>query len=177
MKWYDMPGALTGLECEPAYLEKLAIDADAEPGRQTAPGRKAPRRACSWVRKRRFKKKMVRRFLSINPDLDYSGLCGTDCRPGIWLRIPSYEDDGFYDPRMIYLFNTYTKVFLSPRGDLRKYHGDVFPDGSSYALGRKDKDAAKITNRRIRRHANDAEPVGSYSFCRKLYGPLIDEVW
>lgn len=30
VEWYDMPGALADFERHPAYLEKLAVDADAE---------------------------------------------------------------------------------------------------------------------------------------------------
>lgn len=79
--------------------------------------------------------------------------------------------------KMTYSFNPYTRVFLSLRGDLRKYHGAAFPSRSSYALRPKDKDAAKITNRRIRRHSLDEDMSSRYSYCKKYYGPLIDEIW
>lgn len=76
--WYEMPGALDNFEHDPAYLEKLASEVDAEPVRNASPaGRRAARRAdCSWVKKRRYKKKMVRRFLTINPDMQYSKIDG-----------------------------------------------------------------------------------------------------
>jgi len=119
-----MPGALDNFERNPAFHEKLAIDADIEPVRNVMPANKQAFRQidCSWVKKR-------------------------------------------------------TRVFLSLRGDLRKFHGAAFPIRSSYALGPKDKDAAKITNRRIRRHALDEDMCRSYSYYKKLYGPLIDEIW
>ena len=177
--WYDMPGALDDFESHPAYLEKLVVDADDEVTREnvlTHTNAKS-RNVCSWIKKRKHKKKMVRRFLSINPDMDYAQLHGMRCEPAIYLCIPSYNEGDYYDPKITYSFNPYTRVFLSLRGDLRKYHGAAFPIRSSYALGPKDKDAAKITNRRIRHRALDDETVGSYSYCKKLYGPLIDEIW
>lgn len=179
MNWYDMPGALDDLEYNPAFLEKLEIDVDDAPVKKVTPTSKRDvnRTNCSWVKKRQFKKKMVRRFLTINPDMDYSELHGMRCSPAIYLCFPAYNDGDFYDPKITYSFNPYTRVFLSLRGDLRKYHGAAFPICGSYALGSKDIDAAKITNRRIRRHAFDEETSHSYSYCKKLYGPLIDEIW
>ena len=179
VKWHDMAGALDDFESHLAYLEKLAVDAVVEVTTDVIPTseKKKARIVCSWVRKRKHKKKMVRRFQTINPDMDYSKLYGMRCSPAIYLCFPSYNEDGYYDPKMTYSFNPYTKVFLSLRGDLRKYHGAAFPIRGSYALGSKDKEAAKITNRRIRRHALDENMSSSYSYCKKLYGPLIDEIW
>lgn len=179
VEWYDMPGALDDFERHPAYLEKLAVDADAETVKKgkSVNVKSTDRRVCSWVKKREYKKKLVRRFLTINPDMDYSKLYGMRCSPAIYLCFPSYNEGDYYDPKMTYSFNPYTRVFLSLRGDLRKYHGAAFPVRSSYALGPKDRDAAKITNRRIRHHALDEETPRNYSCCKKLYGPLIDEIW
>ena len=178
-EWYDMPGALDDFESHPAYLEKLAIDAVAEVTTDVIPAgeKKKARSVCSWVKKRKYKKKLIRRFLTINPDMDYTKLRGMRCSPAIYLCFPDYNNGDFYDPKMTYSFNPYTRVFLSLRGDLRKYHGAAFPSRSSYALGPKDKDAAKITNRRIRRHSLDEDMSSSYSYCKKHYGPLIDEIW
>lgn len=179
VEWYDMPSALDDFESHLAYLEKLAVDANAEVITDVIPAseKTTNHSDCSWVKKRKHKKKMVRRFLTINPDMDYSKLCGMRCSPAIYLCFPSYNEGEYYDPKMTYSFNPYTRVFLSLRGDLRKYHGVAFPIRGSYALGSKDKDAAKITNRRIRRHALDEDMSSSYSYCKKLYGPLIDEIW
>ena len=169
MNWHEMPGALDDLEHNPAYLEKMAIDADAEPieNVKSSSKRAVNRDNCSWVKKRKYKKKMVRRFLTINPDMDYSKLYGMRCSSAIYLCLPEYHNGDFYDPKMTYSFNPYTRVFLSLRGDLRKYRGAAFPVRGSYALGSKDKDAARITNRRIRRHALDDEmSSSSYSYCK-----------
>lgn len=176
VNWYDMPGAMIDLESHPAFLEKVAID-DVEQEFPRAMRKTRSKRMNAWVSKRNHKKKLIRRFLSVNPDMDYSKLCGTSCSPAIYLCIPSYNDGDFYDPKMTYNFNPYEKIFLSPRGDLRKYHGAVYPIRGSYALGHKDKDASKITNRRVRKLAHDDEMVYRHSYCKKAYGPLVDRIW
>lgn len=74
VEWYDMPGALDDFESHPAYPQKLTIDAAVEVTTDEIPaGEKTKARSvCSWVKKREYKKKLVCRFLSINPDMDYS---------------------------------------------------------------------------------------------------------
>ena len=131
----------------------------------------------AWVSKRNHKKKIIRRFLSVNPYMDYSKLCGTGCSPAIYLCIPSYNDGDYYDREMTYNLNPYEKIFLSPHGDLRKYRGTVYPIRGSYALSHKDKDASKITNRLIRKYALDDELICSHSYYKKVYGPLVDRIW
>lgn len=120
-EWYDMPSALDDFESHPAYLEKLAVDADDEETTDTISANKKAkaRSVCSRIKKRKHKKKMVRRFLSINPDMDYAKLHGRRCEPAIYLCIPSYNEGDYYDPKSTYSFNPYTKVILSLRGDLR----------------------------------------------------------
>lgn len=178
-KWYDMPGALDDFESNPAYFEKMEVDAYTEPVRKPSSiGKQADaRNTCSWIRKHKYKKKMVRRFLSINPDMEISKLNGMRCDPGIYLNTPYYEDGYYYDPRITYSFNPYTRIFLSRRGDLRKYHGAVSYIQGSFALGSKEKDAVKLTNRRIRHHALDEEAINRYSSCKKLYAPMTDNLW
>ena len=139
INWYEMPGALDNLENNPAYLEKIAIDAEPEQNAAVTITHRQLRSTCSWIEKRNYKKKMVRRFLSINPDMDYSKLDGTTCGAAIYLCFPDYNDGDFYDPKMVYSFNPYSRVFLSPRGDLRKYHGAASFCRGSYTLGCKDK--------------------------------------
>lgn len=176
LNWYDLPGALDDFENNPAYLEKLETDSEEEiETEEKFCERKAT--TCTWFKKRNYKKKMVRRFLSINPDMDYSKSYGMRCSPAIYLCFPSFEEDGFYDPKMTYTFNPYTHIFLSPRGDLWKYHGEAFPIRSSYALGRKDKVTARITNRRIRHLAVDEDISNSYTYLKKSCSPMINRIW
>ncbi len=174
-----MPGALDDFESNPAYLEKLAVDADVETTKKVIPLREktTDRSDCSWVKKRKYKKKMIRRFLSINPDMDYSKLDGVRCSPAVYLCFPFYNDGDYYNPKMTYSFNPHTGVFLSLRGDLRKYHGKTSIVRGGYILSAKDRYTAKITNRRICYNALDDETPSCYSYCKKLYGPLIDEIW
>lgn len=109
--WYEIPGALEDFENNPAYHEKLAIDADIELVKNVKPANKQTfcRTDCSWVKKRIYKKKLVRRFLTINPDMDYSKLHGMRCSPAIYLCFPDYNNGDFYDPKMTYSFNPYTQ--------------------------------------------------------------------
>lgn len=57
INWYEMPGVLDNFELNPAYHEKLAIDADIEPVRNMVPANKQAFRQidCSWVKKRKYK--------------------------------------------------------------------------------------------------------------------------
>lgn len=176
--WFDMAGALEGFDSNPEYLEKMTIDYAAADGKNVVQKRRSESiHACAWVRNRNHKKKLIRRFLSINPDMDYSKLSGTRCEPAIYLCFPEFNDGKFFDPKMEYNFNPYSRVFLSPRGDIRKYHGEVSPCRGSFALGRKEKEVSRITNRRIRHlNASDELPT-SHSYCKKLYGPLKDDLW
>lgn len=115
VEWYDMPGALDDIESHPAYLEKLAIDAEVEVTTDVilASEKAKDRSVYSWIKKRKHKKKMFCRFLTINPDMDYSKLYGMRCSPAIYLCFPSYNEGDYHDPKMTYSFNPYTRVFLS----------------------------------------------------------------
>lgn len=139
LNWYDMPGELDDFENNPAYLDKAEIDDKAEQNTTITISHGKIRSTCAWIKKRNYKKKIVRRFLSINPDMDYSMLGDTRCSPAIYLCFPDYNNGNFYDPKMTYSFNPHNRIFLSPRGDLSKYHGTVSPYCGSYALEHKDR--------------------------------------
>lgn len=113
VEWYDMPGALDDFESHPAYLEKLAIDAVVEVTADVIPAgeKKKARSVYSCVKKRKHKKKLIRRFLTINPDMDYTKLHGMRCSPAIYLCFPDYNNGDFYDPKMTYTFNPYIHSF------------------------------------------------------------------
>ena len=176
MKKCDMFDALNDIENNPLYKEKVSMDLAMEASTPTRNGRRT-NKTCAWVKKRNYKKKMVRRFLSANPDMDFSAFRGTNCSSGIYLRYFDYNNGDYYDPKMVYSFNIYTRVFLSPRGDLRKYRGDIFPIRMSYALGARNKELSMVTNRRIRHQPIDEETSNNYAYCKKLYSPYIDEIW
>ena len=179
LNWYDMPGALD-IENNDAYIEKMAID-DCEENTDVALKSRNIRKTCSWIENRNHKKKMIRRFLSMNPAMDFSNNKGTDCINAIVLNTPKYTEDGFYDPRISYNFNTYCNIFLSRRGDLRVYHGASAINRSGiYTLGKKDKESyQKVTNRRIR-HLKvdiDADAPNNYAYFKKAFNPMIDYLW
>ena len=172
--WYDMPGALDNLESNPAYLEKMAIDNIEDSTKEVCSTRKTKTKYdCAWVKKRHYKKKLVRKFLSVNPAMDYTKNTGTYCRNAIYVDIPFYEGEYLYW-KMAYNFNPYTKVFLSVHGDLRKYYGPVLSVRGTYGLGFRGMDFSQITNRRIRHCPVDRDVPTSYACCKKVFGPHDD---
>lgn len=83
INWYEMPGALEGFESNPAYQEKLAIDAHIEPDKSVMPANEQAfcRSDCLCLKKHKHKKKRVRRFLTVNSDMVYSKFQGMRCSP------------------------------------------------------------------------------------------------
>lgn len=70
-----------------------------------------------WEKKAAYKAKLMRRFLSINPWMDLNEVEG--------MRCPCADViDNHCDDRWTNL-NPYTKVFISTKGDVRKYHGEI----------------------------------------------------
>ena len=124
----------------------------------------------AWCRKRAYKKKLVRRFLSVNPALDITKLAGAKPTPGVYIAYPYVDESGkFYDWKHEYSFNPYEKIYLSARGDFRKYHGIVYDCwNGNYSLARKGKRKVKQANRRIRYRCVDEEGYSEkYSFYKK----------
>ena len=97
----------------------------------------------SWARKRAYKKKLVRQFLSINPAMDFSKFGGTGRGSAIYCWFAGYENGEFYDPRMEYCFNPYYSVYLSRRGDLRKFAGQNSYCRGGYTLFHTGRDGSK----------------------------------
>ena len=173
MNWYDMPGALDGFENNPAFLEKMKIDeVDENPDHKTVSAKKpsGKQRECSWVRKRSYKKRLVRRFLSVNPDKVYTKEDGnTYMHNCLYFCRPLWHEGDFHDPNVDYIFNPYSHVYLSPRGDIRKWNGTIYGGSTrAFFLGTKDSWASRITNRRIR-HQPIEDVNHSYSFYKKMF--------
>ena len=177
INWFEIPGALDDFASNPSYVEKIAVDNEMRCEPRDSKKRNTIRKSCAWIEKRNHKKRIVRRFLSMNPSMDYSTLKDVSCQPAIYINFPEFSEGKFYNPRMEYCFNPYNKIYLSRRGDLRKYHGAISYYHGGYALGHKSKDDSKITNRRIR-HVDNIEDIPSqHSCCKKLYGPMIEDLW
>lgn len=178
MNWFEMPGALEGVENNPEFLMK----ADEQDEKTTINLKKTyefKHRTCAWVRKRYYKKKIIRRFLSMNPAMDFSKKNGVIHEiHGIYLNFACYDERNgeFNDPHVNYCINPYTRVYLSNRGNLRIMHGDLFRIRTSFAIGNTKKDAIKCMNRRLRR-ADFSEYIPSYRFCKRYYCPRNDEIW
>lgn len=173
LNWYD---ALNDLEHHPAFIEKMAGDDECEPNTAVSTTGRRERHDCSWMEKRSYKKRLVRRFLSINLAMDYSRFYGTRCRPGIYIAWLPWDDDSDYY-QTDYEINPYSKIFLSRRGDLRKYRGVIKGGINGYALAGKDKLASRITNRRIRYCPISTETTCSYAFEKKRHAPLPVDPW
>lgn len=172
LNWYEIPGALDGIEKHPAFIEKKVLDETSLQESSAALAFKRTPKENSWVKKRNFKKKMFRQFLSINPDLNFSLINGIRLSPSIFLCFSDFDADGrFKDYKMEYNFNPYTRVYLTPSGYLRKYHGTVEIGTGIYDLDNTNKFASKVTNRRLRQHATDEEYSCNYSYYKKVFGP------
>lgn len=173
---FDFEEALVTMTDSPEFQEKLIADMDE---RQFADMvmRSEKLRPDSWSRKRMHKKKMVRRFLTMNPAMDFSNMAGQNCRQAIYIHSPRVFDGEYQDHRTEYALNPYTKVFLSPRGDLRVYHGNISYIRGSYTLANKDKTLQRVTNRRIRKAALEDVTATNFSYCKKCYGPWVDDLW
>ena len=174
--WYEHYDVVERMNRDPEYKEKLKCEDDRETKahKKNAIRRK---REDAWSRKRSHKKKMVRRFLSMNPAMDYSEFGGTSRGNGIYVSDSGASDGKYRNARTQYCMNPYTKVYLSPRGDLRVYHGNVSYIRGSFTLVKKDKMQQKLTNKRIRMERITEESGGSYSYKKKLFGPEDDDLW
>lgn len=168
--WYEIPGALD-VENNEAYLEKMAIDECEDDNNAVHSKGRNIRTTCSYVEKRLHKKMLIRRFLSMNPAMDFSKIKGTDCINAIVHTTPEHTETDFYDPRKNYNFNTYYNIFLSRRGDLRIYHGTSKRYRSGiYIIETRDRESQKVINRRIRHLAiddDDSVSTNRYSYFKK----------
>lgn len=174
--WFDYPEVFCDLENDPHLLEKLMLDEEYD--NQVGVHKSVKKeRANTWDRKRRYKKKTVRKFLSLNPAMDYSGLYGMRCASAIYLCYPYVVDGVYQDPQTEYCINPYTKVFLSRHGDLRIYRGNISYINGNFALSNKDRTIQRTTNKRIRKEAENEERPQTYSYYKKSLGPKQYSGW
>lgn len=135
------------------------------------------RRLSGWYRKRMYRKKLIRRFLSCNPALNIAETPGTRARNAVVLC--DFRDEPF-NPRHDYSINLYEKLYISLAGDIRVckkrivHHGDcrlfgIFPSEIP--------DAKHYTNRRIRSKTTkmDDSIPSSPAYYKKKYSRLIDD--
>lgn len=171
-EWYNLPGALN-IENNPLFIEKACFDSDfkvCEDAHRSV-CRKKKVRDNGRVMKSRYKKKLRRRFLSMDPSLDYSKLEGTNCHPGVDASIWVWKDSETMDS-MIYNLNPYSKTFMSKRGDIRVYRGKIEAlHGNHYNMNCKYRCVKKLKNSRIRHMKVDEDGGLSYAYAKKECTP------
>ena len=116
-----------------------------------------------WQRKKDYKDKLKRKFLSINPGMDTGSLEGcTSTRADIMV---THSDD-----RKI-SFNPYAKLFISKRGVIRKYQGKIRIKSRYYyeTCGYEKRYGMRLVQRRIRRELINEDTSLSMSFLKKKY--------
>lgn len=99
------------------------------------------------------------------------------CASAIYLCYPYVVDGAYQDPQIEYCINPYTKVFLSRRGDLRIYRGNISYINGNFALANKDRSIQRTTNKRIRKEAENEERSQTYSYYKKSLGPKQYSGW
>ncbi len=161
----------------PTVINKMEQDECKQKEDKNPVLRTGSNRPCSWIRKRAHKKKMVRKFLSMNPAYDYSNSTGMSTEPAIWLNSFLVDNNTCYDPMLTYCINPYYHVYLSTRGNLRIYHGSIAFEHGRFAMGHKNRNAKKKTNKILRRINSDEDMIHSSSVCKKLGKIPKDFIW
>lgn len=176
MNRLEYQNAMEKYESNSDYLEKMALDKKAYlPSAKNH--KKAKQRDNSWVRDRAYKKKLVRKFLSINPSMNYSLSPGMRCEYAIYMSYPHTFDGKYVNHRFQYVLNPYTKIFASEHGDLRKCNKGIAYERGNLSIYNIKLNQSKITNRRIRKIPIDDETSYKFSYCKKKFGPYVDNGW
>ena len=112
---------LKGCENQPEFLEKLGLDFQEEPFPKTAAQNTYPcmARENNWCRKRLFKKRIIRKFLSIDPTSIIDRESGNRASRGIYF--------GCGKITVSYWINVYTRTYVSPKGDVRHVGRAISP--------------------------------------------------
>ena len=161
--WYEY---LDNIEDDPAYIEKMQLDNDEESFEPRVLAHRH-RKECSWIKNRKYRKRLVRRFLSGNPGLDISQVDGDTARCNDY-----YLGE---NKHLVCGINPYTKVYKSCKGDLRVLHGKVIMRGPFvFQLNPRGqiRYIARQTNRRIRHMPIKEDMPNRYSYYKKHI-----EVW
>lgn len=160
-QWYEI--LMNDKELQKEYYSKIYNDDSEE---IELKDKRKPKRENSWVRNRKHRKKMVRKFLSLNPAMQIDPSWNLSSTNGLFYDSGAGENGGIYN------INHVTHVFLAAGGHLEVFRGVVKwgKSGLIFELGAKNKDLGKITNRRIR-HMKVDEGNIRYSTCKKCFSP------
>lgn len=162
------------LACIDEYVEKAYQDDDCVAlVKEVSRSKKV--RENSWVKKKRYRQRLRKSFLSLKPDMTPE-----ECYPlystgnVIYLNPEASIDGGCY------CLNHVNHLYMTKRGYIEQFRGRVewCCDGRLYGIERKDHDIGRITNRRIRHEKIDFEDgeVLRYSTYKKKYGPKLMDV-
>ncbi len=171
----EMELALKEMDAHPEFSKKNAIDMEEKTNDRDYVIQQNSTRPTGWQRKREYKKKLIRRFLSLNPALDITAMSGTHEGRGAYY---CYFEEPF-DPRTLYNLNLYEKLYLSPAGDVRVCKRRIIHHGGckAYRLRQSDLPFAKqYTDRRLRSKVipDDARAPSDRAYYKKQNSWLID---
>lgn len=159
----DMEQALTVIDQDSHFASKKDCDAPCLTGEQRHFSAKVRQNA--WLRNNAFRKKQKSKFYSLNPAMDRQRL-----NPLCSLNIIYINDHATMVGQ--YPINHVNHLYITPRGYIEQFRGDVewTPGGSCFGVGRKDHTKGRVTNRMIRKLtiAGDAE-LQKLSYYRKMY--------
>lgn len=132
-------------------------------------------RDIAWVRNDRFRRQLRKKFFSEKP-----GMTQEECYPldhtgeRIYMNSEAATDGGCYS------LNHVNHLYMTKRGYVRQFRGYVkwYHGGTFFGIGSKNRDASKITNRRIRYERIDPDEGEShrYSTYKKKYAPAPEDV-
>lgn len=164
-EWYAHPDVLF-FEKNPLFIEKLSIDSNVPEKPQSTIRHKKASRNIGRVRRSKYKYKLLKRFLTIDPAMDYSKLKGTRCESAVNWHIKYWLDKDTKD-HMICEFNPYNKTFISKRGDVRRYYGKIEEVRKNrFNTNCKCRKVKKLKHRKIRHFAVDADGGLSYAYVK-----------
>lgn len=171
----EMEIALLEMDSHPEFIGKNLIEETNAKGPVVVHQNSHPRLS-GWYRKRLYRKKLIRRFLSANPALNISEM------PGASMKRASVSCDfkgGPFNPRHDYSINLHEKLYIATGGEIRASKKRIVHHGGWKLFGISANtipDAKKYTNSRIRSKAIRMDDIiPSYpSYYRKKYSRLID---
>ena len=122
-------------------------------------------RPCAWIRKKKYKKRLERRFQKMHHHGHQMRLEGCIVDGTIFLE--NCRDDW----RTHSSYNSYEGLYVSVRGDIRRFEGKIFSYCNTLrAISPIHRKVYTVqANRRIRHARNMEETCSSYSSLKKQY--------
>lgn len=157
------------------YVEKIYQDDKSDSSVMIKDCHQKRNRENSWIRKKRYRKKLIKRFLSVKPDMTSEECYPMESTGNVVYLNPEAAINGG-----CYCLNHVNHLYMTRRGFTEQFRGRVewWYGGTIYGIERKNHDIGKITNRRIRHEKIDVEngEVLRYSTYKKKYAPKLVDV-